>query len=81
LPTTIRPPTIEAYVELGAWELSSRRYNTRTVRLHHLTQAAHDEALTYLCDELSATATLFAATDLKLVYRVGSSKIPRDQEF
>jgi transposase-like protein len=54
---------------------------TLTVRLHHLTQAAHDEALTYLCDELNATATLFPETDLKLVYRVGSSKIPRDQEF
>jgi hypothetical protein len=46
---------------------------TLTVRLHHLTQAAHDDALTYLCDELNATSTLFPETDLKLVYLVGSS--------
>src|SRR5207245_7552766 len=28
---------------------------TLTVRLHHLTQAAHDEAVRYLCDQLNAT--------------------------
>jgi len=54
---------------------------TLTVRLHHLTQAAHDEALRYLCTELNATETLFPETHLRLVYQVGSSQIPRDQEF
>jgi hypothetical protein len=47
--------------------------NTLTVRLHHLTQAAHDEAVRHLCNELNATETLFPGTDLKLVYQLGSS--------
>ena len=47
--------------------------NTLAVRLHHLTQAAHDEAVRHLCNELNATETLFPGTDLKLVYQLGSS--------
>lgn len=48
---------------------------TLTVRLHHLTQAAHDEAVRYLCDQLNATDTLFPDTELKLVYQLGASQI------
>jgi hypothetical protein len=47
--------------------------NTLIVRLHHLTQAAHDEAVRHLCDELNATETIFPGTELKLVYQLGSS--------
>ncbi len=57
---------------------------TLTVRLHHLTQAAHDQAVRHLCEQLNATETSFPGTDLKLVYQLGtsgSSQIPRDQEF
>ena len=32
---------------------------TLTVHLHHLTQAAHDAAVRYLCEELTATETIF----------------------
>jgi len=46
---------------------------TLTVRLHHLTQAAHDDAVRHLCDQLNATATTFPDTDLKLTYQVGTS--------
>jgi hypothetical protein len=46
---------------------------TLTVRLHHLTQGAHDEAVRHLCNELNATETIFPSTDLKLVYQLGSS--------
>jgi hypothetical protein len=49
---------------------------TLTVRLHHLTQAAHDEAVRYLCDQLNATDTLFPDTELKLIYQLGASQIP-----
>ncbi len=45
---------------------------TLTVRLHHLTQAAHDQALLALCDELNATETIFPGTDLRLIYKLGS---------
>ena len=47
--------------------------NTLTVCLHHLTQAAHDQAVRHLCDELNATETIFPGTDLRLVYKLGSS--------
>ena len=46
---------------------------TLTVGLHHLTQAAHDTAVRYLCDELTATETIFPGTDLRLVYKLGSA--------
>ena len=49
---------------------------TLTVRLHHLTQSAHDQAVRHLCVQLNATETLFPDTDLKLVYKLGSSLIP-----
>jgi transposase-like protein len=46
---------------------------TLTVHLHHLTQAAHDAAARYLCEELTATETIFPGTDLRLRYTIGSS--------
>jgi hypothetical protein len=46
---------------------------TLTVHLHHLTQAAHDSAIRYLCEELTATETIFPGTELRLVYKIGSS--------
>jgi hypothetical protein len=46
---------------------------TLTIRLHHLTQAAHDLALGNLCQELNATETVFPGTELRLIYKVGSS--------
>lgn len=54
---------------------------TLTVRLHHLTQAAHDQAVRHLCQHLNATETIFPDTELKLVFELGSSQIPSDQEF
>lgn len=47
-------------------------HKTLTVRLHHLTQAAHDQALVRLCEELNATETIFPGTDLRLIYKIGS---------
>jgi hypothetical protein len=46
---------------------------TLTVRLHHLTQRAHDDVIRHLCEELNATETLFPGTGLKLIYKLGSS--------
>ncbi len=47
--------------------------NTLTVRLHHLTQAAHDHAIEQLIAELNATQTTFPGTNLTLVFQLGSS--------
>jgi len=46
---------------------------TLTVRLHHLTQATHDNAVRYLCEELTAAETIFPGSDLRLVYKLGST--------
>ena len=46
---------------------------TLTVKLHHLTQRAHDEVIRHLCEELNATESLFPGTELKLTYKPGSS--------
>ena len=45
---------------------------TLTVQLHHLTQAAHDEILRHLCDQLNETETIFPDTQLRLLFKVGS---------
>jgi predicted adenine nucleotide alpha hydrolase (AANH) superfamily ATPase len=43
------------------------------VRLHQLAQNAHDVAVSYLCDHLNATETLFPGTALRVVYKLGSN--------
>jgi hypothetical protein len=47
--------------------------NTLTVRLHHLTHAAHDQAIQALLADLNATETVFPGTSLTLIFRLGSS--------
>ena len=49
---------------------------TLTVKLHHLSQAAHDDAVRHLCVQLNATETLFPDSDLKLVFVLGADQIP-----
>jgi hypothetical protein len=34
---------------------------------------AHDAAVRYLCEELTATETIFPGTDLRLAYKLGSA--------
>ena len=47
--------------------------NTLTVSLHHLTQAAHDQAIEQLLIDLNATKTEFPGTHLVLVFKLGSA--------
>jgi hypothetical protein len=47
--------------------------HTLTVRLHHLTQAAHDHAIQQLLVHLNATQTVFPGTTLTLVFKLGSA--------
>ena len=46
--------------------------NTLAVRLHHLTQAAHDQAIELLLAEINAPQTKFPGTSLTLVFKLGS---------
>ncbi len=52
---------------------------TLTVRLHYLANHASADAIRLLCSELNATETIFPETNLRLVYEMGSTQIPRDQ--
>jgi hypothetical protein len=45
---------------------------TLTVRLHHAANAVTDRAIEKLCEELTATETVFPRTNLRLVLTVGS---------
>jgi hypothetical protein len=54
--------------------------NTLIVRFHHLAQATHDQAIAKLCSALNETQTVFPGTNLKLIFEIGSSGIPPDQE-
>jgi hypothetical protein len=42
--------------------------HTLTVRLHHLSARVHDEVIARLCNELTATETVFPGTDLRLIF-------------
>jgi hypothetical protein len=44
-----------------------------TVKLHHLTQAAHDQAIEKLLEDLNATQTVFPGTKLTMVFKLGST--------
>jgi len=46
---------------------------TLTVRLHHGANAASDQAIEKLCEELNATETVFPRTNLRLVLKLGST--------
>jgi hypothetical protein len=52
---------------------------TLTVRLHHTAQRHMDVAMQKLCEELTATETVFPRTDLRMIFILGSSQILRDQ--
>ena len=47
--------------------------HTLTVRLHHLTQAANDQAIEQMLAELNATQTVFPGTNFTLVFKLGSA--------
>ena len=53
---------------------------TLTIRLHRLSTAAHDEALSHLCEELTATETVYPGTDLKIIYEVVGGKTDEAQD-
>ena len=71
---------LQALYRTEADLLPDHQAGTLTVRLHHLANAASDAAIEKLCEELNETETLFPRTDLRLVFSLGSSQNPGDQE-
>jgi hypothetical protein len=54
---------------------------TLTVRLHRLSAHVHDEVLSHLCAELTASETTFPGTELRMIFEpVGTTQLPPDQE-
>ena len=53
---------------------------TLTIRLHRLSTAAHDEALSHLCQELTATETVYPGTDLKMIYQAVGAKTAEPED-
>jgi hypothetical protein len=47
--------------------------NTLTVSLHHSARVHTDSVIAKLCDELSATETVFPRTDLRMIFKLGSA--------
>jgi hypothetical protein len=43
---------------------------TLTVRLHRSATIAHDQTWQHLCEELTATETVYPGTDLRLIYEL-----------
>jgi|SRR5215469_12054617 len=59
--------------EIAADLIPDYAANTLAVRLHHLTQAAHDQAIEKLWAKPNATQTIFPGTHLWLIFKIGSS--------
>ena len=53
---------------------------TLTVRIHYPANHMLARAVETLCEELTATETIFPTTKLRLIYKLGSNLNPRDQE-
>ena len=54
---------------------------TLTVRLHRLTAEGHDSVMVHLCEELTATETVYPGTDLRLIFEpIGATLIPSSQD-
>ena len=54
--------------------------NTLTVRIHYPANPMLGQAAQKLCDELSASETVFPTTKLRLIYKLVSAENPRGQE-
>jgi hypothetical protein len=52
--------------------IPDQQAETLTVRLHHLTNRASDQAARFLAAHLNATETVYPGTNLRLVYKVVS---------
>jgi hypothetical protein len=50
---------------------------TLTVRLHRSATIAHDQTLQNLCEELTATETVYPGTDLRLIYQLVGQSPPK----
>jgi hypothetical protein len=50
---------------------------TLTVRLHRCATIVHDQAVQHLCEELTATETVYPGTDLRLVYELVGEPPPQ----
>ena len=50
--------------------------NTLTVRLHHSARVHADNVIRRLLDELNETVTIFPRTNLRLIYKLGSTQNP-----
>ena len=46
---------------------------TLTVKLHHLANHCFDKTIQHLCNELNETDTVFPGTNLRLIYKLGTS--------
>ena len=53
---------------------------TLTVRLHHTARSSTDAAIRALCDEFNTTETQFPNTNLRLIFKLGATQNPRDQD-
>lgn len=53
--------------------IPDHKQGTLTVQLHHLANHSYDNAIQTLCDELNATETQFPRTNLRLVFKLGST--------
>ena len=53
--------------------MPDEKNKTFTVKLNHLSNHCFDKTIQHLCNELNKTDTLFPGTNLRLIYKLGTS--------
>lgn len=53
--------------------MPDEKNKTLTVKLHHSANHCFDKTIQHLCNELNKTDTLFPGTNLRLIYKLGTS--------
>jgi hypothetical protein len=53
--------------------IPDHKQGTLTVQLHYLANRSYESAIQKLCDELNTTETLFPRTNLRMIFKLGST--------
>ena len=53
--------------------ISDQQNKTLTVQLHPTTTQAHDKVVRHICEEITATETVFPGADLRLIREISAS--------
>ena len=64
---------LRSIYQLEADLVADEKNNILMVKLHYPANPVSAKAITHLCDEMSSTETKFPGTNMKIIYKLGTS--------